>query len=157
MLLTYSYYINLDRKSDDKENFECVLSGKYFLCEMYFLINPKKYKFIHSVSLRKCATDLKVSEISKQDQDALNDLISKIHPEIPLIQDQTSLKSRQCMFFDYFGELTHSPIVTGRRWMINITITGYKIYKNETFSPIWKVSNAIDARCKNLDVANCCC
>ena len=54
------------------------------------------------------------------------------------------------MFFDNFGELTYSPLVTGRSWMINIAITGYKIYKNETFSPIWKVSNAIEARCKTL-------
>ena len=109
---------------------------------------------MHDICLRKSGSDLKVSEISKPDQDVLNSLISKLHPKIPTIQDQTILKLNNCIFFDDIGEMTHSPILKGKRWMIKIGIFGYNLYKNERFSPIWRVTSAIDSQCRNSDAIN---
>ena len=110
---------------------------------------------MHDICLRKSGSDLKVSEISKPDQDVLNSLISKLHPKIPTIQDQTTLKSNKCIFFDDIGEMTHSPILKGKRWMIKIGIFGCKLYNKSKFYPIWKVTSAIDSQCRNSVINRC--
>lgn len=87
---------------------------------------------------------MKISDISLYDQEQINRILTHMNEKISGINEHTFVNSKGCQYFSNKGEPIWPANMSGKRWMIEIEIQGYKVDPNEIFSPVWKLINVVD-------------
>lgn len=81
----------------------------------------------------------------------------KMHPDIPLVNDQIWLNQKQCAFFNALGELIYPSTLADKKWMIRIKLMGYKTDITDHYAPIWTLIVAQDVHSRKSDCGDDTC
>ena len=141
-------YLTLDKRkvTEDNGEYQFRTMETFQNYSIYYLIVPQNYEFSSSSTLMVSKYTLKLCDISKYDQECLNKIVANVHPKIPFIPEQAYINSKHCVFFNSKGEGIYPTTLAGKRWMIRVQISGYKIDDKGNHSLVWKILIAKDAR-----------
>ena len=124
---------------------------------MFYLNFPKDYIFKQSSSLEVSTFTLRIHEISKIDQEGLNALLFKVDPNIPKVGEKAYINSKNAVFFNTKGEIIYPPALSGKKWMLKVRITGYKLDEQQNYSMIWKLVWVMDTIASKPDCGDVNC
>ena len=139
------------------ENYEFQAMQTFHHHSMYFLKYNKEYSLVHPVSIRLTKFSFNCFEISKIDVNELNKMMFRMHPDIPLVNDQIWLNQKHCVFYNALGEQTYPSKLADKKWMIRIKLMGYKTDQTDHYAPIWTLIVAQDVHSRLSDCGDAEC